>query len=262
MATEHFDIGYLLPGGGGDIQSTYSVAVGGKVLFLRDKYLGMQFYKLCQNRSGSAQTQGELASLPGGNSGVTSITNLDSGTTTSATKASGFTADLHEGAVAWIMDNADTAGTAPECEMAGIKTNTASVLTFDPGFPLSVALAVNDDVDITYTYQVEDAAANDTTTTVQGVVAAKDGVADKSFGWYQFFGRCRALTISAAYAIDDILVAGAARLALVAATDTGRVIVAKSLSTIKADSASDYAMVFLNCGDHSFGNISTLDITA
>ena len=262
MATEHFDLGYLLPGGGGDIQMTYDFAEGGKILYLRDKYLGTQYYKMCQNRSGSVMAHGELASVPGGASGVTSITNLDSGTTTSATKAAGFTANLHAGAVGWVLDKNATAGAAPECEMVGIKHNTTAVAQFDPNFPLSVALAANDDLDIVSTYQIEDAADDDTTQAVQGIIAANAGIPDTDFGWVQFFGRCRALTVSAAYAIEDILVAGAARLALVAAGDTGRVIVAKCLTTIKADSASDFALVFLNCGEHSFGNISTLDITA
>jgi len=261
MATEHFDVGYLLGGGGGDIQMTYARETGGKILYLRDKYLGTQYYKLCQNRSGSAMLHGELVANPGTN-GVTSIAALESGTTTSATKAAGFTANLHEGAIGWVLDKAATAGAAPECEMVGIKTNTAAVAIFDPKYPLSTALLVSDLLDIVSTYQIEDAADDDQAGIVQGVVAANGGIPDTELGWVQFFGKCRALTVSAVYAINDILVAGAARLALVAAADTGRFVVGKCLTTIKADSVSDFALVFINCGEHAFGNISTLDITA
>ena len=207
---------------------------------------------------------GEREAKPGGNDGVTAITNLDSGTKISATKAAGFTADLHEGAICWVMDKAASAGAAPEGEMAGITSNTAAVLNFDPDFPLTVALAVNDDLEILYNYQMEDAAASDRTTVVQGVIAGTDGIPDKQFGWVQFFGMCRALLTSAAYDTNDILVAGTARLVEIAggASDTGQGVLAKCLVTIKADSVSDFALVFINCGEHAFGNISTLDITA
>lgn len=265
MATEHFDTGHLLAGGGGDIQEVYQTAVGGRVLYWKDGGLGPVFFKLCQNRSGSAMAHGELVSNPGGNPGVASISNIDSGSTTHATKAAGFTANQNEGAVCWVMDNASSAGAAPENEMALIMRNTADVLTFDDRFPpLTAALEVSDDLEIDYNWQIEDAAQSDTASTVQGVVARKDGIPDTYFGWVQFFGKCRALTVSAAIAIDQPLEAGAARLAAIASggSQTGAVIVGKSRSTIKADSVSDFALVFIACGDHTMGNVGTLDVVA
>jgi len=60
------------------------------------------------------------------------------GTTTSATDGTNFTAGDEVGKIFQVNV---AAGAAPEGETALIVRNTASVLSFDPGYPLSVAAA-------------------------------------------------------------------------------------------------------------------------
>src|ERR1041385_5082338 len=67
---------------------------GGTYGFMIDSF-GAHILLYCQNRSGSAFGYGELMSRVGDANAKTAISNIDSGTTTSATKTSGFTAKKH-----------------------------------------------------------------------------------------------------------------------------------------------------------------------
>jgi hypothetical protein len=134
---------------------------------------GPAVYVYGRNTSGSVVAQGELMKRLA-DVGVTDIT---SGTTTSATKSATWTADKHLGEMLFVMDNADSAGAAPEGEVSIIGSNTAATCNVDANYPYSVALAANDDLDtISPGWHWSDAAAGDLAQEVKGIVVAKAGV--------------------------------------------------------------------------------------
>lgn len=193
---------------------------------------GPRILKYVQNQSGSAVAKGELLRHPAN----TAVNNISAGTVTSAT-TTGLTIDDHQGKLFYVLDNDDTAGAAPEGETSIVSTNSATVVTAEAGYPFSVALAVNDDVVLISTYQVEDAADNDLAVDVAGVVVGLDGFADNNFGWVQKEGFCVCGVTATTTVSRNPLVAGAALVAELTSGDGLELWVGYSLAVATSDQA-------------------------
>jgi hypothetical protein len=182
----------------------------GTASFIADAF-GPRILRYVQNRNGSALVVGDLVSYASDtqNTISTSVANITSGTTTSAV-TSGLTADRHNGMICWVLDNADSAGAAPEGEWSVVADNTATAINVDPQKPYSVALAANDDLELLATYQVEDSADGDEGWTVVGVAAGKDGISVGNYGWVVAHGFTMATHTTNAITEGDPIVAGAA----------------------------------------------------
>ena len=214
----------------------------GTIAFVVDAF-GYRVLRYCNFKN--AMLQGELASRAGGVNGTTVITDLVSGTTTSATD-SGQTADLFNGALFYVHDNADSAGAAPEGEMSVVTTNTASLITLEPDLPMSVAMAVNDDVTIISNWQVQDSADGDLSITVMGVVIGNQGITSGRYGWVQMEGFAKALTSAASITTFNPVVSGA-NLVAEFGTDGQELWIGTSLGTFTSDNVALTLPVRLNC---------------
>jgi hypothetical protein len=146
--------------------------------------MGPRILKYVKNVRGANSAVAELCeyAADGANVLTTTVSNITAGSTTSAT-TSGLTAGRHQGMICYVFDNADSAGAAPEGEVSVVANNTATVITMEADYPYSVALAVNDDLELIATYQTETTAANAEAWTCPGFVAGKDGIDNNNFGW-------------------------------------------------------------------------------
>lgn len=215
MATDKdlfLNVGHLSGLGMNDLNGDDAVAQNrpGTIAWIVDAF-GPRIVKYVKNVSGSAMGKAELMAYASDtqNTKTTSIANITSGTTTSAV-TSGLTANRHDGMICFVLDNADSAGAAPEGESSIVSKNTATVITLDANYPFSTALAVNDDLELVSTYQVEDAADGDESWTCAGVVLGRDDVSDGHYGWIQVQGTCPAKHTTNAISEGDPVVAGAA----------------------------------------------------
>lgn len=147
------------------------------------------------NRSGGTLAQGALAKFY-----RLSVANITAGAVNSFTSAAAFVADEQVSNMAYVLDNADAAGAAPEGQMRFIVKNTANICYVQPNF--SVALAVNDDIEIRSRTNVIASAAGDSNGEIAGAVLAPDGIPDNYGGWVCKEGICAAL-IRAAVAVTE-----------------------------------------------------------
>lgn len=182
---QFLNIGNLVGMGNADIHenSADPQFKGGALSFISDA-LGPRILKYVKNVRGANSAVAELVELAADGANVlsTSITNITAGSTTSATTSS-LTAGRHQGMICYVLDNADSAGTAPEGEVSVVANNSATVITMEADYPYSVALAVNDDLELIATYQVETTAANAEAWTCPGFIAGKDGIDNNNWGW-------------------------------------------------------------------------------
>ncbi len=192
------------------------------------------------NRSGGTLAQGALAKFYS-----LTVTNIDSGSITSFTEAAAFVADEQIGNLAYVLDNADSAGAAPEGQMRFIVKNTVNICYVQPAF--SVALAANDDIRIYSNNNVVASAIGDNAGEVSGVVVAPSGIPDNYGGWVVEEGIVAAL-IKAATAIngDEGLIADTGRLT-VGSTSAATLIIAHAMFPASADIVSDLIPVRM-CG--------------
>jgi hypothetical protein len=208
----YFRLGHLTGLSQSDLQASNATPQSreGTIAWVMDAF-GPKIMKYVKNISNSTMAVAELVGYSGDGANVltTTITDITAGSTTSAT-TTGLTADDQDGKICFVLDNADSAGAAPEGEMGIVSNNTATIITLDSGYPLSVALAVNDDLELVTTYQVVDAADGDEAWTVTGVVVAQDGILDNEFGWVVQEGMTPALHPPNAITEGDPIVAGAA----------------------------------------------------
>lgn len=188
----------------------------GTIAWVVDAF-GPRIVKYIKNVSGSAVLKSELMSYAsdGANVKSTSVANITSGTTTSFV-TSGLTANRHDGMISYVLDTAAVAGAAPEGESSIVAANTATLVTLEKNYAYSAALAVNDDIELLATYQVEDSAAADEAWTVAGVVLGIDGISNNNFGWIHVEGICPVQSANSAVE-GDPLIAGVAQVAPVAA---------------------------------------------
>lgn len=184
----------------------------GSQSFVVDAF-GPRVFEYGRNTSGSAVTVGQLMELEadGANVVTTTVSNITSGTRTSAV-TSGLTADNHTGMLCFVLDDAGGAGAAPEGETSIVADNTATTITLEPDYPLSVALAANDDLELIANWQFEDSVDGDEAWTIYGVVVGQDGISSLSYGWIQREGYCSCVVGANAISEGDPVVAGAALL--------------------------------------------------
>lgn len=173
----------------------------GSISIIVDAY-GPRIVQYCKFIN--AMAVAELASKPAN----VSVSNITSGSTTGFV-TSGLTADVHNGKLAYVLDNDDSSGAAPEGEVGIIAKNTATIVTLEKDYPLSVALAANDDLSLISNWQAEDAADGDLAVDVLGVVLATGGVSAGSYGWVQREGYCLPLYSTNAITAANPVVAGA-----------------------------------------------------
>lgn len=173
----------------------------GTLAIIVDAY-GPRILQYC--RFINAMAVAELASKPGN----VAVSNITSGTVKSFV-TSGLTANDHNGKLAYVLDNDDSAGAAPEGEVGVIAKNTATIVTLESDYPLSVALAANDDITLISNWQAEDAADGDLAVDVLGVVLAVGGITAGSYGWVQREGFCLPLYSTNAITAANPVVAGA-----------------------------------------------------
>ncbi len=205
---------------------------------------GPVVYMYARNVIGSTAVQGELMSRMAD----VALTNITSGTTTSATKAASWTANKHVGEILYVQDNDDSAGAAPEGEASIIGTNTAATANVDPSYPYSVALAANDDLDtISPGWHLIAAAASDKAVEVKGVVIPKAGITDMYYGWVQCYGICPFVNLKASTGFTDraAIIADTAKIAP-DANGGLELVVGYSVGTVTSDIVSDVGMAFIN----------------
>ena len=180
---------------------------GGTYAFMVDAF-GIRLFRYGQNRS-TAMNVGVLASRVGDNNGATSAGTLVAPFNLTSVGTSSLTADKHNGSVFYVTDDAGAAGAAPEGETSIVVKNTATLITLDPGMPLSTILATSDTASMLGTYNIEACASGDLTWVMFGIVMAKDGLSAANAGWCQSWGLCpNAIADTAAVTIAEPLVAG------------------------------------------------------
>lgn len=181
----------------------------GTIAWVVDAF-GPRIVKYVRNVNGSTILKSEFMAYAsdGANVKTTTITNITAGSTTSATTSS-LTANRHDGMIAYVLDNDDSAGAAPEGESSIVASNTATLIKMEPDYAYSVALAANDDLELISTYQVEDAADGDEAWTCAGVVLGADGITNLNYGWIHVEGICPAQTANSATEGDAAVAAAA-----------------------------------------------------
>lgn len=246
MPNAFLHLGHIQGLGSDDLNGDHSTPKvrPGQYSFVVDAF-GPRVFMYGRNTSGSIIAQGELMRRLAD----VAVSNITSGTTTSATKAASWTANKHLGEMLYVQDNDDSAGAAPEGEVSIIgPNNTAATCNVDPLYPFSVALAANDDLDtISPGWHFEDSAAADKAQEVKGVVTALNGVTDLYYGWVQCYGICPKALLKASTGFTD-------RAALIADTKAvapdanggWELVIGHSLGTVSSDIVNDYAPIFIN----------------
>jgi len=186
-------------------------ATPGAISFKISQGYGMQMFKYARNRNGSDVVRGELMSYLSEAVGDrnTSVTNITSGSTTSAV-TTGLTANDHDGMLCVVLDNNDVAGGVPEGEIAVVANNSATLITLEADYPLSTALAANDDLELVATFQFNDSADTDEAWVVMGVVAPAGGIANGNYGWLHIEGMGPVLYTTAATGEGEAIIADVA----------------------------------------------------
>ena len=151
----------------------------GDIAWLRDGYSQLRLFTYRKNISGSAFAAGDLVSRS------REVETNQTGTATTSSTGTWSGADEHIGSVFIVHDDAGGAGGAPEGEATLVRSNTATVVTFEPNLPLSVALAANDDVTL-ISPKCIDAADGDFNFVVCGI--SMSAIPDDDWGWIHFQG--------------------------------------------------------------------------
>jgi len=148
---------------------------------------GPVMYKYTRDQQGS-MSKGELASQVTIVTGTVTNAAGETNDTLHAADTTNFTAVDEEGKIFHVTDNNDSAGAAPEGEVAIIIKNTVTQMTFDPDYPLTTAMAVSDTYANISTFHMEDSTDGDFAYAILGIVMA-DRTTDY-YGWVQFYGMC------------------------------------------------------------------------
>ncbi len=245
MPNSFLNIGSLQSLGSDDLNndSTTQKDRPGRYAYLVDSF-GAKVYMYARNTRGSALSQGNLTSRLGD----VAVTNITSGTTTSAVKATTWTANKHVGEILYVQDNDDSAGAAPEGEASIIGSNSAGVCNVDPAFPYSVALAANDDLDtITPGWHLIAAAASDKAQEIKGVVVSKNGIADLNYGYICCYGLCPVVTLKASTAFTDRAAIIADTAAIAPDANGGwELVIGYKIGTVSSDIVGTVSPAFLN----------------
>ena len=223
--------------------------VAGQIMRLFNRYGGENTYILAQCRNGSTVVQGELMSKIGDATGYTAAGSISGGSTTTAI-TSGLTADDHEGAILRVLDNADSAGAAPEGESSIVSAQTATLITVDSDLPFSAAIASSDTADLLGVYACADAASNDESVGVLGIVVGEAGIADNSFGFLQCAGvnPQTLMKASTGHTRGGMMIADTARVTAAAAASPAEDIIGQFLVTTTSDIDNDICLTEIGCG--------------
>lgn len=178
------------------------------------------------------------------------VTNIDSGTVNSITKAATFGTDnAFVGAALKCSDDAGAAGAAPEGEIGIIAQENANTLVLESGTEFSVAPAVNDDFLINlWGIAVVDSAAGDEAWEVAGVAMADHGQYD--YGWFQFKGPhplVDAIAAGTAIPAGESVIAGTALVTDGAGANT-ELLIGLSIFGLASDTVLRKDWIVLNCG--------------
>lgn len=181
----------------GDFSPARSVGYRPGQIFIGVDAFGPKIFNYIRNLSGSAFAQGDVVRKVA----VLVVSNITSGTVTSATKVAAYTLGTvyvaagihpggkHAGMMFHVDDNDDSAGAAPENEVSIVSSNTADVANLDIDFPMTAALAANDDISIlTPGWHAEDAVAADLAQNVLGGIITVGGISDGNYGFVQQYG--------------------------------------------------------------------------
>lgn len=215
--------------------------------FAHDDMTGARLFVYCQNRQGSLLAQGNLVTRVGGTNGTTTVT-ASTGTTTSVTISGSVTADAHTGAMLYIEDDAGAAGAAPEGEISRIIKNTTNKITVDPDRAFTKAIAASDICVIIGTFNIENSADGDFAYAIKGVVAGKDGISDKKFGWVQTWGMYPEASYSSATTYIGVSLRAssiAVKLRAASAATTFDLLIGYAPVVVASDLASGKAPAFL-----------------
>lgn len=246
MPNELFlNLGHIIPVGqaellADDLTPKYAK---GQLSFTRDAF-GVRIYRYMRNATATAVAKGELQARAAN----TTITNIDSGTTTQITKAgSGWTVDAFKDRLLICTDDAGGAGAAPEGEVGVIVSNTATVINIDGNRPFSAATAVNDDFIVYSLFDLKDAADGDLARDCIGI--AMQAVSSGNWGMWQQYGFCPdTVYTAAAVTAGDPIVAGAAAVAAFG-TDGQELWVGWSPAGMAVDNATLKALAFVDLFD-------------
>lgn len=251
MANElFFQPGMILPMGASDLlaDDLLPVYAKGQISFVRDSW-GLRIFRYMRKSTATACVKGGLYSREAS----TTITNIDSGTTTQVTKAgAGWTVDAFKDRLLVCTDDGGGAGAAPEGENGLITSNTATVINIDGNRPASAAFAINDDFIVYSLFDMKAAADNDLGINVIGV--AMQTVASGNWGVFQSYGYCPDVVHTAvAVTAGDPLVAAAVAVASFAAGSDGQELwVGWSPAGFSSDNVNAKALAHLNI----FGGIA------
>lgn len=215
----------------------------GRFAYVVDAF-GTRIFQYGRNCKGSAITMGEclirLADI--------AVSNITSGTTLSAVKASAWTADKSVGELLYVEDNDDSAGAAPEGEVGVIGSNSSGVANLDPQYPLTVALAANDDLDtISPGWHFDTSGAAAKAQECRGIACGKDGITSLNYGWTQVYGIVPVAQLKASTGFTDraAIITGVSKID-VDANGGWELVIGHSLGTVTSDIVSDKAMCFIN----------------
>lgn len=198
---------------------------------------GECWFQWCLNRSGATLEQFSLTSKPANTAALAAT----GGTVYSLTDT-GLAADELTHAIMMITADAGGGTAAPENEAAYVARNTETDLYFQPD--LSAAIVTTDQYDIYFPYNIEDAAAGDEVSEVQGTIISADGIADNYWGWVGFKGRIWTAATGGLTTLKAII-AGTAGVAI-SSTSAFNLLIGWSPFTVTAAQAK--CMIELQCG--------------
>jgi hypothetical protein len=217
----------------------------GTLSFVVDAF-GRRVFMYGRTRQAGGQSKGELCARLADVTGTVTAAAGEVNSTSQLAATTVFTAGVEEGKLCIITDDAGGAGAAPEGEVAVITDNTASQLTFDPGYRLTVAPAVSDTFRDYSVWAHDDSADGDLAINIMGIVMADRTAA--YYGWTQIYGlNPGALyTTTAVTPAGEILVADAAALND-RGTDAAQLWVGYAPEALQADFVSPFrTLAFVN----------------
>ena len=241
------NLGHLVPIGHQSLNADDLTAKHqpGTITIIHDSF-GMRMFKYMRTQQSGGQSKGELVSRVANVTGTVTAVSGETNDTAHLSDTSNFTADDEVSKLCIITDNADSAGAAPEGEVAIVTANTVTQLTFDPNYKLSTAPAVSDTYSNLSISLHDDSADGDLAINVFGLLM-QDRTADY-YGWIQFYGyNPGALyTTAAVTPANDPVVADAAAL-LDFGSDTEELWVGYAPLAIAGDLADPFrSLVFID----------------
>lgn len=157
-------------------------------------------------------------------------------------------ADLYNGYMASVFDDAGAAGAAPEGQVARIKKSTTTGVTFEADDALSVALAANDIVHVSAPWSFARTAGGESAALVAGCTLAAQAAND--YGWLQFDGiHPQVVAVAAGTALaEGASVISGARLVTEVGAATLDQVMGVAWHGLASDTVARTAVIKLSCG--------------